>query len=120
MKKNPPTIQDLNRHNKEMRRKNMFFMQFSDIEGYANYLSGKKATKKKSNSVKISNSTPLYKRNSSLDINSLDSRIGSTPKKESPKYSGDYIVGIATMHKSNLVPVGKGDSPVNYSTMRRT
>lgn len=41
-------------------------------------------------------------------------------RKESQQYSGDYIVGIATMHKSNLVAVGADDSPVNYSTMRRS
>ena len=40
-------------------------------------------------------------------------------KKESQKYTGDYIVGIATMHKSNLVPVGRGDNPTDYATMRR-
>ena len=40
-------------------------------------------------------------------------------RKESPKYSGDYIVGIATMHKSNLVPVGRGDNPEDYANMRR-
>ena len=40
-------------------------------------------------------------------------------KKESQVYSGDYITGLATMHKSNIVPVGKGDDPKNYSTMRR-
>ena len=44
---------------------------------------------------------------------------GTGPKKESPVYSGDYIVGIATMHKSNLVPVGRGDDPKHYATMRR-
>jgi hypothetical protein len=40
-------------------------------------------------------------------------------KKESLKYTGDYIIGIATMHKSNLVPVGRGDNPKDYATMRR-
>lgn len=43
----------------------------------------------------------------------------STSRVERPTYSGDYIVGIATMHKSNLVAVGAGDSPKDYSTMRR-
>ncbi len=120
MKKNLPTIQDLNRYNKEMRRKNMFFMQFNNLEEYIDYLSGRIPSKKKVNSPKISNTISSYKRNFSDNINSLDSRIGSTPKKESPKYSGDYIVGIATMHKSNLVPVGREDSPIHYSTMRRS
>ena len=43
----------------------------------------------------------------------------SGTKTESQKYTGDYIVGIATMHKSNLVPVSRGDNPVDYATMRR-
>lgn len=51
---------------------------------------------------------------------STESIPGSGTKKESPVYSGDYIVGIATMHKSNLVPVGRGDDPSNYATMRRS
>jgi len=44
---------------------------------------------------------------------------GNTPAPEKRSYTGDYIVGIATMHKSNLVPVCKDDEPTNYSTMRR-
>ena len=40
-------------------------------------------------------------------------------KKESQQYTGDYIIGIATMHKSNLVPVSRGDNPKDYATMRR-
>lgn len=41
------------------------------------------------------------------------------PKQDSRRYTGEYIVGIATMHKSNLVAVGAADAPSNYSTMRR-
>ena len=44
---------------------------------------------------------------------------GIAPKKEANVYSGDYVVGIATMHKSNLVPVGRGTEPSIYATMRR-
>lgn len=44
---------------------------------------------------------------------------GSTAQRERKEYSGEYITGLATMHKSNIVPVGKGDDPKNYSTMRR-
>ena len=43
----------------------------------------------------------------------------STAKAETKRYSGEYITGLATMHKSNIVPVGKDDDPKNYSTMRR-
>jgi hypothetical protein len=44
--------------------------------------------------------------------------IGGTAK-EVNRYSGEYLIGIATMHKSNLVPVGKNDDARDYATMRR-
>lgn len=54
------------------------------------------------------------------DYPSFDSKAPAVAaKKETNEYSGDYITGIATMHKSNLVPVGKGDSPESYAQMRR-
>ena len=40
-------------------------------------------------------------------------------KKEENVYSGSYVKGLATMHKSNIVPVGSAD-PKDYSQMRRT
>lgn len=43
----------------------------------------------------------------------------SCSKRAANEYTGDYIVGIATMHKSNLVPVGRGDDPKEYAQMRR-
>lgn len=42
-----------------------------------------------------------------------------TEKREKQEYTGDYITGLATMHKSNIVPVCKDDNPVDYATMRR-
>ena len=44
---------------------------------------------------------------------------GATPKKAENVYTGSYIKGIATMHKSNSVPVGKAD-PKEFATMRRS
>ena len=52
-------------------------------------------------------------------LSSKNSMVGSTAKRETQQYTGDYLVGIATMHKSNLVPVGRGDNPEAYATMRR-
>ena len=40
-------------------------------------------------------------------------------KKKANVYSGTYVVGVATLHKSNLVPVGRGDNPEEYAKMRR-
>jgi hypothetical protein len=43
----------------------------------------------------------------------------ATAKAKTKEYSGDYITGLATMHKSNIVPVGRDDNPADYATMRR-
>jgi len=40
-------------------------------------------------------------------------------KRKVQEYSGDYITGLATMHKSNTVPVGRGSDPKIYAQMRR-
>jgi len=39
------------------------------------------------------------------------------PKKE---YTGDLIKGIATMHKSNLVPVSNQQDAIDIANMRRS
>ena len=40
-------------------------------------------------------------------------------KSKSNTYTGSFITGIATMHKSNMVPVNKNADAKEYSTMRR-
>lgn len=51
---------------------------------------------------------------------SLDSMHCCTSKSPSPKYTGNEIAGIATMHKSNAVPVRKDSTmAVEISRMRR-
>ena len=52
-------------------------------------------------------------------ISTSDTIPGNGSAKERNEYTGDYIVGIATMHKSTLVPVGRGDDPKEYARMRR-
>lgn len=44
---------------------------------------------------------------------------GSTSVKQSNTYTGDFIVGIANMHKSNFVPVTRNQDGRDYATMRR-
>jgi hypothetical protein len=43
----------------------------------------------------------------------------STAKKEPQKYTGTLIKGIATMHKSNAVPVIDSKQAIEISQMRR-
>ena len=45
---------------------------------------------------------------------------GNGSKKEANVYTGDYILGIATMHKSNAVPITSKEQAVDSATMRRS
>lgn len=62
-------------------------------------------------------------REGSLQFKSLKSRNtggGSTSKPDPLVYSGDKIVGLATMHKSNLVPVFSNEEAEDVAKMRRS
>lgn len=106
-------------HNKQARRDGLPQLQFATLDQYIEYRtgSGRKVAKdfkpmqSKVLPTRFIRQTPVYK--------SAGSNTGSTAKASSRAYSGDYMVGIATMHKSNLVPVGREDNPTDYSTMRR-
>lgn len=64
--------------------------------------------------------TPKPYRRETPDYPSLsDSIDGWTPRKEPQKYTGTYVKGIATMHKSNAVPVTSKEDAENISRMRR-
>ena len=48
-----------------------------------------------------------------------DQHVGAVTVKQTPRYTGDKIVGIGTMHKSNAVPIFSDEEAVAISTMRR-
>ena len=50
---------------------------------------------------------------------SLNTMIGSTAKPEPKVYTGTLIKGIATMHKSNAVPIINQEQAEEISRMRR-
>lgn len=52
-------------------------------------------------------------------IESLDTTLAYTEKRESLKYTGTLVKGIATMHKSNAVPVINEEQMKDISRMRR-
>ena len=54
------------------------------------------------------------------DAPSIGSGVGGlAPKAESKKYTGTKIIGIATMHKSNMGPVMSKEDASEISKMRR-
>jgi len=54
------------------------------------------------------------------NIPTSDVVAGSGLKKESQKYTGTLIKGIATMHKSNAVPITDRKQAIEVSQMRRS
>jgi hypothetical protein len=74
---------------------------------------GRKVSKSKlpSDPVVVRRETPNYP--------SLNSGIGSTTKKAPIQYTGDAMLGIGQLHKSNAVPIFKAEDAVDISKMRR-
>ncbi len=52
-------------------------------------------------------------------IPSRDTGAGSTAPAPTKVYTGTKLVGIATMHKSNMVPVFSADEALEVAKMRR-
>jgi hypothetical protein len=44
---------------------------------------------------------------------------GNGTKKDANVYTGDYIIGITTTHKSNLQPITSKQQAVDSANMRR-
>ena len=57
-------------------------------------------------------------RNTTSHLKSVDTG-GNALLKPSPVYTGTKVKGIATMHKSNAVPVFSDEQAVDISKMRR-
>lgn len=48
-----------------------------------------------------------------------DQIAGNGTKKEANQYTGDYIIGLGQMHKSNSVPITRKQDAVAIANMRR-
>jgi hypothetical protein len=101
-------------HNKDCRRKHLHDFQFEKLEDYIAYCRGQYKPKRKTETVM---NTPWHYSGPTVNretqhIPSLKSEHSFAPatKKERMVYTGERkLVGIAMMHKSNLVPVFADD-----------
>ena len=59
------------------------------------------------------------RRETDIKYPSRDDSIGSTPRREPQQYTGTFVRGIATMHKSNAVPVTSDQQAVDISRMAK-
>ena len=115
------------KHNKAMRRANNHSLQYETLDDYISYVRGEYKAPIKSRGTYTPDTS--WRRDEPKIPSAMEEAIkngtfnrgcsGGT-KKETPKYTGDLIVGIATMHKSNAVPVMRGtDQAKEIARMRR-
>jgi hypothetical protein len=114
---------DWRQHNKRMRRQGMHDLQFQNFEDYVAYTRGQyKPKRKEEKEFKTYAPTQSYVRDTKeyRSLQTSDKVPGACAKRESPKYTGDLIVGIGTMHKSNAVPIMRGTKQAeDIAKMRR-
>lgn len=115
------------RYNKDMRRKHHHDLQYDTVEEYIAYCRGEKPYKPsnftpKKPDLNYRREVPKYK--SLMEEAIKDGtfcKMGSEgmKRKEPQKYTGTLIKGIATMHKSNAVPVIDDQHAKDIARMRR-
>ena len=104
-------------YNKTMKRKGMHDLRYDSVDEYINYCLGKVKPKKEFKPVVPTESF----RREVIEYPSCHKSGGGGhgTKKESPKYTGTLIKGIATMHKSNAVPIMNQQEATEISRMAR-
>ena len=85
---------------------------------------GKSKPVRKDNSKTVA--SPRYDWRSRVDprrltdhIPSVDTGASVAPKRENTQYTGDAMIGLGTLHKSNTVPIFKAEDAIDISKMRR-
>ena len=109
-------------YNKRMRKNNMHSLQYDTFDDYLSYVQGNPPKRKQKQEAKTYAPTQSYARHTESypSLKTTDSVPGFCPKKETNKYTGDLIIGIGTMHKSNLVPIMRGTKQAEeLAKMRR-
>ena len=62
---------------------------------------------------------PVYREAGNSEVTTSDAIPGTCPRGNANQYTGDYIIGIGTMHKSNSVPVTRKKDAIAMAKMRR-
>lgn len=110
---NAKLTQDFNEYNKQMKR---YGLKEKSLDEYIAYRQGKTKSKTKLRGTPI----PQYNTSNHREqYPSYGDQVGSIPAKPEQKYTGTLIKGVATMHKSNAVPVINQDQMEEISRMRR-
>ena len=127
---------DWRKHNKHCKRNHMHHFRYDTLEAYIEYRFGlkKKLDPRDRSLFKPRQVETNWRAEQDADHRekypslmeqqmkdgTFNTKGEGMRKKEPMKYTGDLIQGIATMHKSNAVPVMKGtDQAKDIARMRR-
>lgn len=121
--------EELRLHNKHMKKLGMH-SHIMTIDEYVDYVHGQYKPKKKTETVMNTPwhySGPVRRETREIPSHNSEHSFAPATKKEPMWYTGDRkLVGIAMMHKSNLVPVFADDDDktgskqaTEYAQMRR-
>ena len=105
---------ELNSYNKQMKK---YGLKPKTLDEYIAYRQGKLKPQLKGVVKDPLNATTL--RRESPKVPSYGDQVGSIPAKPEQKYTGTLIKGIATMHKSNAVPIISEEDAHEVARMRR-
>ena len=107
--------------NKDCRRKHIHSAQFLEFKDYVAYLNGTYKAPKRETVVRSTYNPPKVRETEHIPSMS-NSVAGSAARKEPMKYTGERkLLGIATMHKSNMVPIFEDnkEEAIEIARMRR-
>ena len=97
--------QEWRAYNKQMRKQHCHSAQFDTFEQYLSYVRGEHKPKKTDQEFKTLSRNEPYRRETQHIPSKADS-FAPCVRKEPQQYTGErQLLGIATMHKSNMVPV---------------
>jgi hypothetical protein len=108
-------MQEFNDYNKLMKR---LGSKTKTLAQYEAYRSGKLRRSRGKGHPKPAMEATTYRRETPKYPSGDTYDSFAAPKREM-KYTGDRLLGIATMHKSNMVPVFSQESAEEISKMRR-
>ena len=105
----------LQQHNKQMKQQNRLNEMMTFVE-YVDYVYGKlKPLQSDKNVILFQHrETPHYPSHKPTNLSPM-----AGMRQEIPTYSGNLVTGIATMHKSNAVPVINQQQAIEIAKMRR-
>lgn len=114
----PAYFNDLNNRKKSRKTQKIDFAKLRHEQYIREMTKSQKADKKVLDKLWRQEYNDTMKVNRS-DYVSLGMTEGSTPKPEPKVYTGGNLKGIATMHKSNMVPVFNNKDAEDIAKMRR-